>query len=391
MSAPLSAVRAVPAWSAAVGLAAVLVVTGAVPWAQAGQTTQRLAPLLVFLVAATVLAELTDAAGVFDRAAAWAARGARGRTRVLYVLMSLVAVAVTVVLGLDATAVLLTPVVLAVARRIGSPPWPWALATVWLANTASLLLPVSNLTNLLAAERLGLDARSFATLLWPAALTAIAGTILVLTLTVGRQVRGRYAVMDAPPVADRGLLVVASACCAALVVLTLAGLPLPAVAAGCATVLAAVTAVRRPAALRTASLVPWRLCLLVVGLFVIVTALLDHGLAAWTAAAAGDGDGLGALVRLAGLGALTSNAVNNLPAYLALEPTAAEPMRTAALLVGVNVGPVVTLWGSLATMLWWDRCRARGIPVSARRFAGSGAVLALVLVPLAVLALSWKG
>jgi arsenical pump membrane protein len=82
------------------------------------------------------------------------------------------------------------------------------------------------------------------------------------------------------------------------------------------------------------------------------------------------------------VGALASNAVNNLPAYLALEPEVSDnPLRLFALLVGTNAGPLVLIWGSIATLLWRERCRARGVEVSARQFAALGLVgVPLVLV-----------
>ena len=107
-------------------------------------------PILLFVVAITIVAELAASAGVFDVAADDLARLARGRTWVLWMLIVILAVAVTAFLSLDTTAVLLTPVVVTVARTHRLDPLPFAFTTVWLANTASLVLPVSNLTNLLA-------------------------------------------------------------------------------------------------------------------------------------------------------------------------------------------------------------------------------------------------
>jgi arsenical pump membrane protein len=86
---------------------------------------------------------------------------------------------------------------------------------------------------------------------------------------------------------------------------------------------------------------------------------------------------------VAGVGAVSSNLLNNLPAYLVVEPNAAGGGvdRLLALLVGTNVGPLVLLWGSLATLLWRERCRARGVQVSARHFAAIGLLgMPLVLV-----------
>ena len=122
----------------------------------------RVLPVLAFLVAITVVAEIADLAGVFDVAAHWASRAGRHRIWALWLLIVAIACACTIVLSLDTTAVLLTPVAITVARQVGVPPLPFAMTTLWLANTASLLLPVSNLTNLLALHHMTCSASASA-------------------------------------------------------------------------------------------------------------------------------------------------------------------------------------------------------------------------------------
>ncbi|MDT4987760.1 MAG: arsenical pump rane protein, partial [Micromonosporaceae bacterium] len=132
------------------GVAAVLF--GRLPVSVATATLHRVLPLLLFLGFVVILAELTAKAQVFDVLAARIAIAARGNYVVLFILCAVLAAATTAFLNLDTTAVLLTPVMLAVATAMRIPPLPLAMTTVWLANTASLLLPVSNLTNLLATN-----------------------------------------------------------------------------------------------------------------------------------------------------------------------------------------------------------------------------------------------
>ena len=127
-------------------------VTGS-PWAVLTDLAIRVGPVLVFLIAITVVAEIADGAGVFDIAGHWAARAGHGRTWLLWLLIVGLSCLSTIVLSLDTTAVLLTPVVIAVARQLQLNPLPFAMTTGWLANTASLLLPGSNLTTLLALHR----------------------------------------------------------------------------------------------------------------------------------------------------------------------------------------------------------------------------------------------
>jgi arsenical pump membrane protein len=106
-------------------------------------------------------------------------------------------------------------------------------------------------------------------------------------------------------------------------------------------------------------------------------------------AVAGDGNDLPDLAQVAGVGAVASNLLNNLPAYLVLEPHAAGggDTRLLALLLGTNVGPMVLLWGSLATLLWRARLRARGLDVSARQFAAFGLLGVPVVLLSSVVAL----
>jgi arsenical pump membrane protein len=130
-------------------------------------------------------------------------------------------------------------------------------------------------------------------------------------------------------------------------------------------------------------MLPWQLVLGVGVLFVVVQVASVHGLAALLTRLAGEGNGFLPYLRLATVAAVGANGVDNLPAYLALEPVADDtPARLVALLVGVNTGPLLTLWASLATLLWRQRCRAAGVEVSGWRFAARG----LVLVPLVLVA-----
>jgi arsenical pump membrane protein len=143
---------------------------------------------------------------------------------------------------------------------------------------------------------------------------------------------------------------------------------------------------RQPKRVRI-SLLPWRLVVLVQGLFLLVATLGAHGLDRVLGDAAGHSDSALGVLRTAGVGAGASNVANNLPSYLALERvTDGRQHQLVGLLLGTNVGPLVLLWGSLATLLWRERCKARGVEISAWQFARIG----LVGVPVLLLA-SWGG
>jgi arsenical pump membrane protein len=370
-------------------LGIVALLTGALPANDALAVADRVWPILLFVVAVTVVAELASKAGLFDVVAARLARIARGRTVWLWVLVVALATVATAFLSLDTTAVLLTPVVIsmAVARKLD--PLPFAFVTVVLANTASLVLPVSNLTNLLASEALGggHDPVAFLSLLGPSALIAIAVSVVVLTLVFLRRLPRTYPDAASPTVSDPVLLRVSAVVTVALLPLLVIGLEPWMPALGAAVVLVAAFAWRAPGALGI-RLVPWSLLVFAGGLFLAVGALEAVGIGRITSVLAGTGDDLVSLWQLAGVGALAANGINNLPAYLALESAAGSPARLAALLVGVNAGPIVTPWASLATLLWHDRLVAAGVEVKWSRFIVLGAVIAPLILFLGVLPLA---
>ncbi|CAN7340271.1 ArsB/NhaD family transporter [Terrabacter sp. LjRoot27] len=356
-----------------------------------GLLVERVAPILVFLVAITLVAEICDLSGLFDVLAHHAARVAKGRVLVLWLLVVGLAVVCTIVLSLDTTAVLLTPVAITVARQVGAPPLPFAMTTLWLANTASLLLPVSNLTNLLALHpfaELGVGSLGYIRLMAVPAVVAIIATVAVLWLLHRRDLGSTY---DTPPRAephDRVLMLVAGGVCVLLAPAFVVGIQPALASVPAALVLLAATYWRAPELLRRIKM-PWLTVMGICILFLAIDAALRLGLEAWLRTVVGHGTGTGDLFRVSGIGMLTSNGINNLPAYLALEPTVADsPARLAALLIGVNAGPIITMWGSVATLLWASRCRSADLTVDVGRIARTGALCAVTVVATATLALA---
>ncbi|MFI2782179.1 SLC13 family permease [Streptomyces sp. ALB3] len=374
------------------------VVTGALPRGPAADEMRRVGPLVVFLGTVIVMAELTGRAQVFDVVAAWVARAGRGRYPLLFALCVLFASLTTITLNLDTTAVLLTPVMLALATRLGIPAVPLAMTTVWLANTASLLLPVSNLTNLLAADRVALSPSGLAAVMWLPQLASIAVTAACLWVFYWRRgCRGegqdRYVPPAAPVARDPVLLRICSVACAGfLLAILVADVPLWSASLAAMVVVVAAFAARRRQELRL-SLVPWRLLVLVPGMFLVVQTVGAHGLHGLLESALGSDDGFPGMLRSAAVGAGLSNVVNNLPAYLAGEAAvpAANHEQLLALLIGVNVGPLVTPWASLATLLWFERCRWHGTRIGLGRFLGTGLVLSVAGTLAAVSALALAG
>jgi arsenical pump membrane protein len=351
--------RGLPEAFAAVPAAGVVVALGVVTPAAAWRETTTLLPVVAFLAAVLALAHLCDAEGLFAASGALMARGARGRPQRLLVAVFLVASAVTAVLSLDATVVLLTPVVFATAARAGVRPKPFVYACTHLANSASVLLPVSNLTNLLAFTVSGLSFSRFAALMILPWVTVVAIEYVVLRRFFAADLAvasgSRPAGPEAPVVSPLTVAVVV-ATLAGFVIASVLGVPPAWAAAMGAAVLGARALARRrttPVGMLRAANLPFGVFVLALG--IIVVGVVDSGLGDFVAGLLPTSFTFLALLAIAAIAALLANLLNNLPAILLLAPlvlTVGGPSAVLAALIGVNIGPNLTYVGSLATLLW---------------------------------------
>jgi arsenical pump membrane protein len=387
------AVVTVPSALLAVGLG---LVTPAAAWAE----VRELAPTVGFLAAILVLAHLADTDGVFRWLGDRLASASRGRPRRLLGWVFGAAAVTTAILSLDATVVLLTPVVLFTATRLRARPRPHVYACAHLANSASTVLPVSNLTNLLAFDASGLSFLGFAGLMTLPWLTAIGVEYLVFRWFFRRELTA----VGPPPDVDRPREPTPRYSLAVLAV-TLAGFGVSgpagvepawvAVAGAAALAVPALARRRATPALLVRAASPL-FCLFVLALGVVVAAVTAHGLGSALAALLPRQEtapGLIALLVVAGMAALLANLVNNLPATLAMVTVlgaGAHPGLVLAMLLGVNIGPNLSYTGSLATLLW--RRVLAGGPAAARpgEFSRLGALAVPVTLVAAALAL-WLG
>lgn len=381
---------------AAVPGAGVVLALGLVSWRAAGRELATLGPTVGFLAAVLILAQLADDAGVFGFAGSVAGRFSRGSPFRLLAVVFVIASVVTAVLSLDATVVLLTPVVLATATRIQVRAKPHLYACTHLANSASLLLPVSNLTNLLAFAASGLTFARFAGLMAVPWLAVVSVEYLLLRWFFAADLATPAHRQTVPLVeAPRFALVVLAATLVGFGIAEPVGVHPAWVAAGGALVLAAARLVHRPLAeagrlVRAANL-PF--CGFVFALGIVVLAVRSGGIGTVVDRLVPDHSGPIGLLAAAVLAAVLANAVNNLPATLMLTPLVAHsPGLVLAVLLGVNIGPNLTYVGSLATLLWRQILYARDHPPATGEFLRLGAltVSACLLVGVAALWLALR-
>ena len=385
----------------AVGGAVLVVVLGLLPVSGAAAGVAKGLDVYLFLIGMMLLSEVGRREGLFDAVAAFAVNHAGGSPRRLFLLIYLAGVAVTVLMSNDATAVVLTPAVFAAARRAKTDPLPHLFACAMIANAASFVLPISNPANLVLYG-------DHMPALWPwlmhftlPSLAAVAATFLALRWVERNGLAGTCeAGVEQPRLTAGGWTAVAGLAATVAVLLVVSALNqplgLPTAVMGGLT-LAVVCISRRASPLPILRGVAWPVLALVAGLFVLVEALAKTGAISVLAAA------LSAASRAAptsaawgagGLLAVASNLINNLPAGLIASSAAAQahPPGTVidSLLIGVDLGPNLSVTGSLATILWLAAIRREGEDVGYLRFLKVGAVVAppaLILALAARLAL----
>jgi arsenical pump membrane protein len=380
----------------AVAGAAAVVAFGLLPWRAALGAIGAGLDVYLFLVGMMLLSETARREGLFDWLAVEAVLHARGSPRRLFLLVYIVGTVVTVFMSNDATAVVLTPAVFAAARKAKLEPLPYLFVCAFVANAASFALPISNPANIvLYGGHMPPLLQWLASFALPS-LLAIVVTYLALRWSMRGDLAGAAA--DLPP-RDRlprgAFVALAGIVLTALALIVTSALDIkfgwPAAIGGVATVIAVLVTERAPL-WPVVRHVSWSIIPLVAGLFVLVRAIEGTGLI---------GDVTQALATLAqqshalaaaaagGVIAVVSNLMNNLPVGLiaASVLTHAQPPLavTDAALIGVDLGPNLSITGSLATILWLLAIRRDGEHVGFWSFLKVGA---LVMPPALVLAIA---
>ena len=376
--------------------AAAIVMLGLLPVDRAVHAIGKGADVYLFLVGMMLLSEIARREGLFDWVATIAVNRARQSPRRLFVSIYVVGVVVTAFLSNDATAVVLTPAVYAAAKKAKVEPLPYLFICAFVANAASFVLPISNPANIvLYGDRTPPLGPWLARFALPS-LLAIVATFVALWGTEGRRLQATCASGIEVPVLSKGAwTAMAGIGLTAVVLLVVSArdqpLGLPTAIMGLVTT-AIVLVASRTSPWATMAGVSWSVLPLVAGLFVLVEALAATGVIAELARTLTGAAGAHpqATAWSSGIAiALASNGMNNLPAGLIASSTIqlAQPPREVvdALLIGVDLGPNLSVTGSLATILWLTAIRREGEDVGFWRFLRLGAV---VMFPALALALA---
>jgi arsenical pump membrane protein len=382
---PLGMSEAIPAMAGAVAL----VVCGVLPPGAAVRAAGQGWDVYLFLAGMMLLAELAALEGVFDWAASLMARAARGSALRLFCYVYALAVLITAFLSNDATAVVFTPAVAVMARSAGvAEKLPYLLICAFVANAASFLLPIANPANLVVYGAAMPNFYAWLRLFTLPSVVAILGTFLLLWATQARALRQRLSVPAPVSLQASGKLTLAGLGCMAVLLLVASALGWhlgpPMFVAGVGTAILVLWRCKKSPwpMLRAVS---WSVLFLVAGLFTMLGALDRLGLAAMLARAVA---GFGPFQLGAAL-ALLCNLVNNLPAgLLAGHVLAGGTAQTkAAALIAVDLGPNLSITGSLATILWLTALRRHGEHITAWRFLRLGLVVMPPTLALALYAL----
>jgi len=332
-----------------------------------------------------LLSELARERGVFDWLSSVAMRSANGSCSRLFTLVYSVGTVVTIFMSNDATAVVLTPAILTAVRKAKVQPLPYLFVCALIANAASFVLPISNPANLVVFHNgmppLGQWLLSFGV---PSVLSIVA-TYAIMRVIFRKDLRAAIdCEVQAAPLNGDGKLVLVGLAVMVLVLLTASSLKkdlgLPACLAALA-ITATVSIKARSNPLRLAREISWGTLVLVAGLFIMVDASESIGslkvTQAWLAWAQRLAPAAGAFITGFAVG-VSNNLVNNLPLGLiaggTLQAAHAKGLITNAILIGVDLGPNLSVTGSLATILWLLALRKEKLDVSFWRFLKVGAV-----------------
>jgi len=351
----------------------------------------------LFLFGMMLLAEIAREEGLFDWLAAVATSHARGSARRLFLLTYVVGTVVTIFLSNDATAVVLTPAVAAAVRAAkAKEPLPYLLICAFIANAASFVLPISNPANLVIyGSRMPPLWQWLPAYLLPS-LVSIVATYLLLRFTQRHALRQEVGSDIArPALSVAGKIAAVGIVATAVVLLTSSALGitlgLPTAVAGVITAIIVVVGERKWP-WNIVKDVSWGVLPLVAGLFVLVEALAKTGLIDTIATLLHDGAQRSVLWTAAVAGvfvAFASNLINNLPAGLiagsAVQAGPISDQVTRAIVIGVDLGPNLSVTGSLATILWLAALRRDGHSVGLGAFLKIGLV---VMPPALILALA---
>jgi arsenical pump membrane protein len=357
---------------------------------------------LLFLLSLLALSLLVGKSGFFDWAAIRCARIAQGDAHALFRNAFIAGAIITAVLSLDTTAVMLTPVMLALVKRLKVPAAPYVVLCAFVANVGSLLLPISNLTNLLFADAFHQTFAAFAARMIAPQLAALVTTFAILRWRFRRELPSRFDGESLPDpasvVPNHFFFVVCIAVLAVVLIFyflaPLMGLEPYVFAFAASAVLAIAGLLAGRVQARTVLELSWDLFPFVIGLFIAVQGLENLGIvgisSGWLAEMhPGSAE---KLLSAAGATAFAANIVNNLPAALIARSVLLRshaPMGAVlAALVGADVGPMITPFGSLATMLVLAFARRDGVEVRAGRLVLLGLWAVPVLVVLTTLTLT---
>jgi arsenical pump membrane protein len=367
--------------------------TGLLTAGEAWSAVRHLAPVVAFLVTVLVVSDVCARAGLFAWAAQRVSYWSDGRSVRLFTGVYLLAALVTVSLSLDATVVLLTPVVLAAGMARSVPDGPGTYACLRMANSASLLLPVSNLTNLLAMPHLHLTFTGFALRMAPVLAVVLVVEYVGLRLLFRRQLAVPAAADhdDALPLAKVPTVTVGLMLVGFAVVSPLGLQPwwVSLVAALVLAVWAGRTGLVTPREVLASGHPGFAVWVLALG--VVVAALGVGFLGDLVGRAVPDSTSYGALLVIALLATLLASGLTNLSATLLLVPLVAPLGATAVLaaLMGLNIGSGLTWTGSLANLLWRRTLGRHDVAPGSAAFHRVSLLLTPVSLVAAVTTLWW--
>lgn len=379
--------------------ALLMIISGLVNLTDVADILRDTGGILIMLFAMMVISIIVDEAGFFHWMAAHSLRLAKGNGRRLFFNTFIMGTIVTTVISNDATALIITPIVYSFVSALGINPIPFLLVCTFIADTASLSLPVSNLTNLLVYDQLGLSFMPYVSAMLLPTITAVIVNYVVFRLVFAKKIPKKYDIEDLPNpdsfIRNRPFFIAASV---GLIIIILGyvvgswmGVSLAYIAVfGALALMCVGKYYKQINEKKVFSQVSWSVLVFVVGMFIVVRGIQKTGLPVMAAGWLLDhsGDSMLKAIIYTSLGtAIGSNILNNVPMDMMMISVLksmtntqwVEPLAYSVIL-GAGLGPNLTVIGSLATMLWLGTIRRKGVNITTAYYLKIGILTAPLMI-----------
>lgn len=352
-----------------------------------------------------ILSLVLDEIGFFEWCAIWMAKFSKGNGHLMFVYSLLLGSIISAFFANDGAVLILTPILLAKMRILKLEPKTivaFLLAGGFISDSASLPFIFSNLTNIVTANYFHIGfAQYLSTMFFPYIVsTFVSVGILWLFLRKDIPSYVNVELLHNPDdvLKSKPLFYLSWFFIAALMGSYFVGehyhVPISFIALGGALLfLAIATYFKAAKPWMTIKTAPWQVVWFSIGLYIVVYGLKNAGLTTYLSHVLTELNSQGNAIAIVGTGfiaAILSAVMNNMPSVMIMDIALHDIPNSAlayANIIGCNLGPKMTPFGSLATLLWLHVMAKKGVKISFWEYSKFGLIVTPPILLIVLLSL----